>query len=239
MRNLPPENLAKTTPETMIIEILGAVDALFGEWPNSRDHNKVCVAIAERQRAYLAGLGMPWAVGGDAANRKAGERALEALEADGLIIIHRPARSHRGVGLTQKGDDYARGILGFYRTRDSWAVLRGVGEAVARGPGRYATVADLADALGGVRTTAVWGEIRPLLAAGLLESWESTTSETVFTVRAKQRELAAGDAPGLLANPERDERANEIYWESFDAAEAAKLAWHPSRANCCFIAVLK
>ena len=242
MSNLSPENETETTGMTletaMLVEILGSVDSLFGEFPDSRAHNKVCFAIGERQRAYVEGLGIPWRVGGDAAARKAGERALGNLTTDGLVTIHKPARSHRHVGLTPLGDDHARGLLGFYRTRDSWPVFRGVAEAVERGPGRYATVADLADALGDVRATAVWGEIRPLLAAGLLESWESTVAEAVFTVHRDQQKVAAGDPPELLADPERDERANETYWLLFDRTEAEKLTWKPSRSNVCFVAVL-
>ena len=231
MDDLPPETVE-------LIRILAAVDSLFSSWPDPRDSNPACFAVHERQLAYLRGRGLPWRVGGDAAGRKAGERSLGLLASEELITPHKADRHHRAVGLTDTGDDTARGLLGFYRCCDCWNVFRGVAEAVQRGPGRWATASHISEALGEEDERVGWALLLPLLCRGYVEASVDTRSRTIFTVRPEKMELAAGDPPKLLADPEPDARFNPIFWTAYDAAEAEKATWKPRRPNCVYVPTL-
>ena len=226
-------------PETIeLIRILAGVDSLFSAWPCPRRNNPACVEVGTRQRAYIRGEGIPWRVCGDVASRKAGERTLGVLEGDGLIVTRRAAGSHRAIGLTDAGDDMARGLLGFYRVTDCWLVLRSLASAVQRGPGRWASPMHITEALGDDDPRIGWALLYPLLARGLLEGTVSTTGQTIFTVRVDQRKLAGGPPPKLAIDLDPDDRLNPIFWAAFDAAEAEKLTWRPRRPNCCYVPIL-
>lgn len=231
MDDLPPETVE-------LIRILAAVDSLFSAMPSPRDSNAACFAVHERQLAYLRGRGLPWRVGGDAAGRKAGERSLGLLASEELITPHKADRHHRAVGLTDTGDDTARGLLGFYRCCDCWNVFRGVAEAVKAGPGKWAAAKQIAEGLGETDDRIAWAMILPLLARGFIEAAVDTRAQTIFTIRPAKSELAVGDPPEVLADVKPDERLNPIFWASFDAAEADKATWRPSRPNCVYCSVL-
>ena len=230
--DLPPENIE-------LVRILAAVDSLFGVWPDPRQSNAACFEVNTRQRNYLAGRGLPWRVGGDAADRKSGERLLTSLVGDGLVTLHKVARSHRHVALTDRGDDHARSLLGFYRCSDCWNVFRGLADAVEAGPGRWATAGHVAEGLGEVEELVGWSMLYPLLTHGLVEAGVSSIAETIFTVRPDQWELATGEPPALAADPAPDDRLNlPVYWPAFHAAEAEKTTWRPSRSNCVYVSIL-
>jgi len=231
MSDLPPKTVD-------LIRILAAVDVLFGPWPDPATSNATCFAVHTRQQAYLNGQGLPWRIGGTADVRKAGERILSELEQAGFITLPKPDRAHRHVALTDRGDDAARSLLEFYRCSDSWNVFRGLAKAVERGPGRWATAQHIAEGLGEHDDRIGWALLYPLLSRSLVESAVSSSAQTIFTVRPRQCELAAGPAPALLADPDPDPRLNPIYWLAFDAAEAAKATWKPRRENVVLCPVL-
>ena len=234
--------MSEFPPKTVgLIRLVANVDSLDGEWPDPHKYNPACFEINVRQDAYRRGQGIPWRIGGDAATRKEGERVLADLAQDGLIYLHKSTGQHRRVGLTDTGDDMARGLLGFWRASESWNVFVGLCEAVKRGPGRWATARDIAEGLGSdVVEAEAWAMLLPLLARGYVVSSVSSVSlETIFTVRSERLELAAGPRPELLADPEPDQRFNEIYWREFDQAEADKTNWRPRRENCVFCPTLK
>lgn len=230
MNDLPPESIE-------LVRILAAVDVLFGPWPDSRENNRACFSIHERQRDYLEDRGLPWRVGGGGADRKAGERALGELKSEGLITLRKAARSHRCVGLTPTGDDHARTILGFHTVANSWPLFVALAESVERGPGHWATIGIVADAVDDCEEKA-WAWLSPLLARGYLEAGMSSAGDDVFTVRPDQRKLATGTPPETLADPAPDQRFNAIFWAAYNAAEAEKLTWKPSQPNACYISIL-
>ena len=227
------------SPETVeLIRILAAVDSMFGTWPDPREDNLACFAIDERQRAYRGGRGLRRVVAGGTSDRKSGQRLLAGLVDDGLIRSQKAAGAHRHVSLTDKGDDRARGLLGFYRCCDCWNVFRGVAEAVKAGPGKWAAAKQIAEGLGETDDRIAWAMILPLLARGFIEAAVDTRAQTIFTIRPAKSELAVGDPPEVLADVKPDERLNPIFWASFDAAEADKATWRPSRPNCVYCSVL-
>ena len=231
MSELPPEKVE-------LVRILAAVDSLFGPWPSPDNSNPQCFETHHRQLDYLTGRGVPYRVGGDASSRKSGERTLGTLEFEGLVTLHKADRAHRAVGLTPKGDDAGRSLLGFYRVADCWNVFRGLAQAVERGPGRWATPMHVAQGLGQTDQRYAWALLHPLLSRGFAEAFVDTRSRTVFTVRPEHWPTAAGDPPALLADPKPDERLNPIFWAAFDAAESEKAGWKPRWENSVLVPVL-
>ena len=231
--------MSNTLPlETItLVQILAPVDSLFGEWPDPKRNNAACSEVHTRQVEYLAGRGIPWRVGGTVEQRKEGEQVLGVLETEGLVTTHKVARSHRHVALTDRGDDRARSLLEFHRVRDSWPLLAALAQSVERGPGRWTTVANVAEDVGGCEEKG-WAWLAPLLARGHIEATVGTRGQTLFTVRPDQWGVAAGDPPALLADPPPDARCNPVFWRAYADAEAEKPGWKPRRPNSVYVRTL-
>lgn len=222
----------------IIVGILADTDALFS--PNRSWKRPRPTVIYEQRRDYPAG-GVVWRSDAhDEAGRKAMQRELESLCADGLVKTFRPRRVKTlGVKLTAKGEALARALCGLPNLEQA---IGGVLNILmhADGPDAGANfdgsiwVAETA--LAGVdwaqcaadkeaRHKLVYVEdmLLPALIRGWIVSnssiqghvWYSPTAEGLEMLEAERRKPDPPDAPPAPPPAPFDEEAAEYYLERF------------------------
>jgi hypothetical protein len=243
------ENANMDSRDETLLAILAKTDAVF--WPIRNHDTPGRRAFYERRRAFLS-AGLPWASGAASeAGRKAAQRELDALRAEGLVKTYNPRGARTlGVRLTGTADDCLRRKLGLatyadalgfldelYRRREDPDGFDGIGTGTGGGLPWSSE-----QALTGIR----WGDndkrvyyvlltedLLPLLWRGLVESNSSVQGHVWYGLTAEGYELAAGrdetgeaclDYPPPLPEPGDDE-AFAFYHdrrrEEIDAIESA------------------
>ena len=112
--------LTKSQTSTLT-EILVLSDGLWLPFRCFPENGRAATAIRERRSGFMRN-GVPYAVTGSVAERKAGERELQRMASDGLITIFR-RRKRVGVALTTRGDDVARTLVAGYTASESLNLL--------------------------------------------------------------------------------------------------------------------
>ncbi|HQF19642.1 MAG TPA: hypothetical protein PLT37_00190 [Kiritimatiellia bacterium] len=245
-----------TNEQTTMGHLLGTVDALHepltltgealqADWQNRDDYRE-------------GGGAMPWSnPGGDAAERKAYQRARDGLVGAGLVLV---TAGGKRAGLTAEGLAEARRLCGLPTLADALCGLDFMADApeAARWmPGGYLSEATLAglpptygqglgkprlpDSAGGVHDALL-----PLLVAGLVE-WRTCHYSGVYLYRltaegrgmAERRrgagEARAADWPRLVARCQKIKTlcpaATDAYIAAWESVGQARQTATPPRPN--------
>jgi len=192
--------------------------------------NNWCEIFA-RQQSYLRGEGVRWAIGGSAAERKAGERILASLKEAGLMLLPRRRGQHRNVGLTVRGDDIARLLIGHPTAADGWPLLRAIVEAVGslrgvgpKGPGVWLLEKQLI-AADEWDVAAVHETTLPLAVHGLIGVGIDTDGELYYTATAAGKEAAVGPPPWPEDDIEPMPEAVEVYEDAYGSFRKDRDGW--------------
>ena len=220
-------------------------EALQADWQNRDDYRE-------------GGGAMPWSnPGGDAAERKADQRARDGLVGAGLVLV---TAGGKRAGLTAEGLAEARRLCGLPPLADALAGLDfmvDAPEAVRWMPGGYLSEATLAglsptygQGLGKPRlpdsAEGVYEAVLPLLVAGLVE-WRTCHYSGMYLYRltaegrgmAERRrgagEARAADWPRLVARcrkiKTRCPEATAAYLDAWESVRQARQTATPPRPN--------
>jgi hypothetical protein len=224
-----------------LLHILAKVDSTFSPMPNPTEANKCCSEIFHRRQAYLRGEGIPWVIGGSAEVRQHGAQVLHSLHQAGLVILPKIRGQHRRVGLTPRGDDMGRSLLGYWRASDCWHLLQGMTDAVAdrrgvgpTGPGIWLLERQIKQAIDD-SIEKLRAMILPLHVRGLVRVGIDTLGKLYYTVSKEGERAAAGDPPEPQDDVTRDERAIPIYWSAYNAFAREREGWTPASENEVYI----
>ena len=216
-----------------LVRILAAIDVLFSPWPIPvpTQSNKNCSGIFHAQQAYLRAEGIPWVVGGSAEVRRHGEKILNNLHKAELIVLPKSQGQHRFVGLTPRGDDTARQLVGGWLACEAWKLLRGMAEAVTdrrgvgpTGPGIWLTEGQLCEAVDGTADD-LRAMVLPLLVRGYVSSFVSTDGEQFYTSTSEGKAVADGDRPTPQDTVAEDERCTSLYRTAYAHFSRARRKW--------------
>ena len=224
-----------------LLRVLALVDITFAPMPCPRTDNLNCCEIFHQRLAYRRGAGLPWTVGGSAEDRKHGERVLANLRQASLVVLPKSRGKHRQVGLTPRGDDLGRSLLGYWRAADCWHLLQAMSEAVddrrgtgPTGKGVWLLERQLEEAIGDSAERAQ-AMVLPLQARGLISVGIDTVGGLYYTVTTEGKVAARGPAPEPQDQVERDERAVKFYWEAYRVFEHEREGWRPAGSNECYV----
>lgn len=226
-----------------LVDILARVDALFLAPRHYRGGRplplRAAAAIDERRQSYLAGDGLPYLIGGDSADRKAGERVLTQLaDMNAIELITRGGR-RSGLRLTEAGDSVGRALVAAFDVRHAWRLLTLLVEAtlttrMSWAGQRWVRETALAESLG---TNIAGIEFRalPLKVRGLVADAIDPEGRAAYSLTAAGPE-AAIDAPEAPVNlPEMVEQLADEYTAKIERYADERAAWKPEQPGRLYV----
>lgn len=216
-----------------LLSILASVDALFSPYRGPR--GSVGRAGASDLRRRYREFGLPWGMGGNDRDRKAGQRELNELERSGRLVINRAGGKAVHVRLSDSEDDAMRKAVCLDTFHTSLDLLDHFGELIEKGFGYESQKCTW------IRETTLWnsaidapmdnptdgkdlGRLEewafPLLVRGLLVSnsdlegraWYSMTPAGVSLLGRAKDKAKVLSAP---RNPSESRRAYLDYFNNF------------------------
>lgn len=207
--------------------ILAATDALWCpfRWYGVSDID-AHAATLERRIGFQV-RGVPFVVSGNASQRTEGERELQSLEADRLVVLHR-AGKRIGASLTSKGDTIARAMTAGYTAQENYYLLAEIKQRLKSGVSNNGFVleteileksyadckpADLSDLENGML---------PLLVRGWVVSATDTQGRIGYGIGSPARK------PASIELPDISDELTAQYDEQYLAGLASRTQWKAS-----------
>jgi len=206
--------------DKLIVRILAGADGFFlpmrsADWPPPGP-----TTIFEHRTRFQSS-GVPWNTGsGSETERKSQQRTLKSLSVDGLIEIF----SHRrrlGVRLSERGDNFARALVGLPPVDFCHSLLCRIIDLESSADGLAPMTSELW--LAGIENYGVadyqlklWvleDELLPALCRGWVSSNSDLHGRVYYSATALGRQIAQTPPPILPADlPQRNEEAWDLYF---------------------------
>jgi hypothetical protein len=232
-----------------LARIVARDDGLWTPHRVTRGSSNSCAAAIAEQRARFRSHGLTLTMGGSALERKSGGRLLAELERKGLIRLEKHHGQHRGVALTDFGDDIARSFVPTNRVDQSFPALELIRATEKLFRGRtnagfilehdileIESVDDGEPNLDPKPFLDFEDQCLPLLCRGLLESASDTEGRIGYRTTAAGREaLLAGPPEAPTQLPDRNPELSQRFIDLYVAELAARESWIPDRHSSVWI----
>ena len=219
-----------------LVRILARTDAVFLPLRRWEPQQRV-TATYEARQAYRS-AGVPWHVGGGAADRQRGARTLARLEKATMLTVFRSAVRPTGVRLRPFAEARARALAGLPPLPESRKLLRRVAalqEASARGNGAWESWLagvewkDTREREARQKLVAVEEKALPALVRRWLLAGSTLEGHVCYMVTEAGREALGHTQDGESQGAAPEETARRLYYEELKEAQASLLAQAPQR----------
>ncbi len=227
------------TEAEALVTILARTDAIWRPL-RGEDWTRPTPTNLYEARTRFADVGVRWTAPGDEAERKRAQRALEVIEAAGLVIVRRGKRQVN-VRLTDSGEMIVRSLCGLPNLDQAGPTVREVIELETKPKGEpFAAICSelwlgrLKDYANTARCNGSLWDVQATLLPALCREWVTAESDpdgrAYYSATRRGRAQAKLPAPTLPASlPEYDDQAAALY---LDTTREFREALRRAKPNC-------
>ena len=227
-----------------LTDILARVDALFIAPRRYRDARpfslRAAAGIDERRQRNLTGDGLPYLIGGDAAERQQGARLLDELATMGAVELTTRGGRRSGLRLTEGGDSVARALVAAFDVQHAWRLLTTLGELAVTTHLHWVGAAwvretALAESLG-TNIAGIEFLSLPLKQRGLVADGIDQDGRVAYSLTAAGLEAATADPPAPPATlPAMDDTLADEYTAKIERYADERAAWKPEQPGRLYV----